>query len=216
MAIPVRVLGDGWLWRCMCICPKKVCFLQGDMSGRDKKNLRNITSSETFCNERANGDTSCLLIFELSITLLVAQNLVYTPTLVIHMGKPATFTLNWGIISAGGISTSFAQGLLVDLATRNTKDINHKIVAVGARSIQSAQAFIDQLNDRSEGKSWAWEVKNGVLDGVKARCTYEEVYNNPVRNLGSLYVLQGLLMYMLSQVACRSCLHRHPTCPSSL
>ncbi|KAE8542255.1 hypothetical protein D1P53_001028 [Cryptococcus gattii VGV] len=32
------------------------------------------------------------------------------------MGKPATFTLNWGIISAGGISTCFAQDL-VDAAT---------------------------------------------------------------------------------------------------
>ncbi|KIR32495.1 hypothetical protein I352_04920 [Cryptococcus deuterogattii MMRL2647] len=33
--------------------------------------------------------------FELSIILLVIQNLVYTPTLVIHTGKRATFTLNW-------------------------------------------------------------------------------------------------------------------------
>ncbi|KIR28466.1 hypothetical protein I309_02771 [Cryptococcus deuterogattii LA55] len=91
----------------------------------------------------------------------------------------APFTLNWGIISTGGISTTFAHDLLVDPASRNTRDVNHKIAAVGSRSIQSAQAFIDKLKESSEGKSWAWGVKNGVLDGVKARGTYEEVYNDP-------------------------------------
>ncbi|EAL17617.1 hypothetical protein CNBM0010 [Cryptococcus deneoformans B-3501A] len=30
-----------------------------------------------------------------------------------------------------------------------------------------------------EEKPWAWGVKNGVLDGVKARGTYKEVYNDP-------------------------------------
>nr|KIR47613.1 hypothetical protein I312_03381 [Cryptococcus bacillisporus CA1280] len=91
----------------------------------------------------------------------------------------APFTLNWGIISTGRISTTFAQDLLVDPATRNTKDVNHKIAAVGSRSVQSAQAFIDKLKESSEGESWAWGVKNGVLDGVKARGNYEEVYNDP-------------------------------------
>lgn len=97
----------------------------------------------------------------------------------------APFTLNWGIISTGGISTTFAQDLLVDPASRNTSDVNHKIAAVGSRSIQSAQAFIDKLKENSKGESWAWGVKNGVLDGVKVRGTYKEVYNDPVRNLGS-------------------------------
>ncbi|KAL0247460.1 hypothetical protein I308_103525 [Cryptococcus tetragattii IND107] len=46
--------------------------------------------------------------------------------------------------------------------------------------------------DSSEGKSWAWGVKNGVLDGVKARGTYEEVYNDPhvtVVYIGTPHVL---------------------------
>ncbi|KAE8539126.1 hypothetical protein D1P53_005498 [Cryptococcus gattii VGV] len=69
------------------------------------------------------------------------------------MGKPATFTLNWGIISAGGISTCFAQDL-VDAATPNIKDVNHKFTAVDSRA-------------------------NGVLDRIKARAAYEEMYNDP-------------------------------------
>lgn len=97
----------------------------------------------------------------------------------------ASFTLSWGIISTGGIATTFAHDLLVDPASRNTKDVKHRIAAVGSRSLQSAQSFINKLKESSEGKSWAWGVKNGVLDGVKARGTYEEVYNDPVRNLGS-------------------------------
>ncbi|AAW43964.1 conserved hypothetical protein [Cryptococcus deneoformans JEC21] len=98
----------------------------------------------------------------------------------------APFTVNWGIISTGVISTVFAHDLLVDPASRNTKDVNHKITAVGSRSVQSAQAFIDKLKESSEGKSWAWGVKNGVLDGVKPRGTYEEVYNDP--DVTAIYV----------------------------
>nr|KIR84230.1 hypothetical protein I308_05645 [Cryptococcus tetragattii IND107] len=82
------------------------------------------------------------------------------------MGKPATFTLNWGIISAGGISTSFAQDL-VDTATPNTKDVNHKFTAVNSRA-------------------------NGVLDRIKARAAYEEMYNDPdvtVAYVGTPHVL---------------------------
>ncbi|KGB78406.1 hypothetical protein I307_02725 [Cryptococcus deuterogattii 99/473] len=83
--------------------------------------------------------------FELSIILLVVQNLVYTPTLVIHTGKRATFTLNWGIISTGDISSSFAHDFPVDRATRNTKDVNHKFTTVGSHSVQSAQTFTVKL-----------------------------------------------------------------------
>ncbi|OXB40179.1 hypothetical protein J007_00009, partial [Cryptococcus neoformans] len=98
----------------------------------------------------------------------------------------APFTLNWGIISTGGISTTFAHDLLVDPASRNTKDVKHRIVAVGSRSAQSAQAFINKLKESPEEKPWAWGVKNGVLDGVKARGTYEEVYNDP--DVTAIYV----------------------------
>lgn len=126
--------------------------------------------------------------YKLIIIPLTVQNFIlHTAILVTHMNTMAPFTLNWGIISTGGISTTFAHDLLVDPSSRNTRDVNHKIAAVGSRSIQSAQAFIDQLMDSSEGKSWAWGVKNGVLDGVKARGTYEEVYNDPVRILGLSY-----------------------------
>ncbi|KIY33672.1 hypothetical protein I305_04069 [Cryptococcus gattii E566] len=79
---------------------------------------------------RANGDTVSL--FELSIILLVAQNLIYTPTLVIHAGKLAPLTLNWGIIS-GDISTNSADHLPIDPASRNTRDGNHEIAAKALR-----------------------------------------------------------------------------------
>ncbi|EAL17155.1 hypothetical protein CNBN2470 [Cryptococcus deneoformans B-3501A] len=72
----------------------------------------------------------------------------------------APFTLNLGIISTGGISTAFAHDLVVDPACHNIKNVNYP------------------RSPLSEGKSWAWGVKNGVLDGAKPRGTYEEIYND--------------------------------------
>ncbi|KAE8537628.1 hypothetical protein D1P53_006337 [Cryptococcus gattii VGV] len=91
------------------------------------------------------------------------------------MGKLAPLTLNWGIISTGDISTNFAHHLPIDPTSRNTRDVNHKNADKAVR-----------------GESWAWGVKNGVLDCIKARTTYEEVYSDPdvtVVYVGALHVL---------------------------
>ncbi|ADV25677.1 hypothetical protein I305_04942 [Cryptococcus gattii E566] len=61
------------------------------------------------------------------------------------MGKLTPLTLNWGIISTGDISTNFAHHLPIDPTSRNTRDVNHKIAAVGSHSVHSAQAFIVKL-----------------------------------------------------------------------
>ncbi|KAH9935940.1 NAD(P)-binding protein [Epithele typhae] len=53
------------------------------------------------------------------------------------------YTLRWGIISTGWISMKFVLDLLADPKTRGTTDVAHKVVAVGSRSLESAQKFID-------------------------------------------------------------------------
>ncbi|WWD21849.1 hypothetical protein CI109_106337 [Kwoniella shandongensis] len=91
----------------------------------------------------------------------------------------APFTIRWGIISTGGISTKFVHDLLVDPSSREVSDVAHKISAVGSRSVESAQKFVDKFKATPENESAAWGVKNGVLEGVKAVGTYQEVYNDP-------------------------------------
>lgn len=59
--------------------------------------------------------------------------------------------------------------------------MKHKIVAVGSRSTESAEAFIQKLKESKDDSQWG--VENGVLDGVKGYGSYEEVYNDPVRDL---------------------------------
>lgn len=56
--------------------------------------------------------------------------------------------------------------------------MQHKIAAVGSRSVDSAQQFIDKL--KKEGEPVSWGVKQGLLDDCKAYGSYEEVYNDPV------------------------------------
>ncbi|BEI80400.1 hypothetical protein CcaverHIS002_0109290 [Cutaneotrichosporon cavernicola] len=86
-------------------------------------------------------------------------------------------TIRWGIISTGGIATTFSKDLLVDPATRGVTDVRHKIAAVGSRSVPSAQAFIDKLKAASGPSSWG--AQNGGLEGTKAYGTYDEVYADP-------------------------------------
>ncbi|KAH8832257.1 hypothetical protein DL96DRAFT_1581480 [Flagelloscypha sp. PMI_526] len=74
------------------------------------------------------------------------------------------YTLRWGIISTGKISTVVAKDLLLDPKTRDVTDVLHKVVAIGSRNIQTAQKFIDDVC--------------GGDKTIKARGTYEEVYND--------------------------------------
>ncbi|WVW79033.1 hypothetical protein I302_100996 [Kwoniella bestiolae CBS 10118] len=96
------------------------------------------------------------------------------------------YTLRWGIIATGKISGQFARDLLVDPSSREVSDVSHQITAVGSRSVESAQKFIDGLKNPAEGDSWGWGAKNGKLDRVKAHGSYDGVYNDP--NVDAIYV----------------------------
>ncbi|WVO15605.1 hypothetical protein L204_103265 [Cryptococcus depauperatus] len=98
----------------------------------------------------------------------------------------APLTLRWGIISTGSISTQFVHDLLVDPATRNVKDVAHTVAAVGSRSLESAQIFIDKLKSSSEEHSWAYGIKQGLLKSTRAYGDYHGVYNDS--NVDAVYV----------------------------
>ncbi|KAI0072698.1 NAD(P)-binding protein [Panus rudis PR-1116 ss-1] len=82
------------------------------------------------------------------------------------------FVLRWGIISTGKIAEAFVKDLLVDPKTRNVEDISHKVAAVGSRSVQKAQAFID---------AYAAGDKN-----IKAYGSYAEVYAD--KDVDAIYI----------------------------
>ncbi|KAK9428288.1 hypothetical protein V1505DRAFT_401990 [Lipomyces doorenjongii] len=52
------------------------------------------------------------------------------------------YTCHWGLVGAGDISELFLRDLLVVPATRGVTDVAHKPVAVAARSLDRAKAFI--------------------------------------------------------------------------
>ena len=51
-------------------------------------------------------------------------------------------------------------------------------MAVGSRSVESAQSFIEKLKGSEDASKWG--VENGGLEGVKACGSYEEVYADEV------------------------------------
>ncbi|KAF8075024.1 hypothetical protein FPV67DRAFT_1475762 [Lyophyllum atratum] len=51
----------------------------------------------------------------------------------------------WGIISTGKIAACFVKDLLVDPKTRDVHDVVHKVAAVGSRTVEKAQEFIDAV-----------------------------------------------------------------------
>jgi hypothetical protein len=86
------------------------------------------------------------------------------------------------------------QDLMVDPSTRDASDVSHKITAVGSRSTESAQKFIDKLKAFGDDKNHpsSWGVGHGVLEGVKAYATYEEVFADKVSQL--LHRLTGRIV----------------------
>ncbi|KAG5639087.1 hypothetical protein H0H81_007031 [Sphagnurus paluster] len=68
----------------------------------------------------------------------------------------------WGIISTGKIAACFVKDLLVDPKTRNVHDVVHRVAAVGSRSVEKAQEFIDS--------------EAGGDKSIKAYGSYAEVY----------------------------------------
>ena len=51
-------------------------------------------------------------------------------------------------------------------------------MAIGSRTTESAEKFIEKLKALPE--PYAWGVKNGIMDDVKGYGSYEEVYNASV------------------------------------
>ncbi|ORX35584.1 hypothetical protein BD324DRAFT_630742 [Kockovaella imperatae] len=100
--------------------------------------------------------------------------------------SPSVQTIRWGIISTGGISTAFSRDLLVNPATRDANDIEHRITAIGSRTKESAQAFLDKLNDLPQDEACRWGVDHGKLKDCKAYGSYQEVYDDP--NVDCLYI----------------------------
>ncbi|KII86983.1 hypothetical protein PLICRDRAFT_177690 [Plicaturopsis crispa FD-325 SS-3] len=79
------------------------------------------------------------------------------------------FTLRWGILSTGKISSSFTKDLILDPHSRDAADIRHRVVAVASRGgeegRQKANAFIGSFCP-------------GELN-AKALGTYEELFSDP-------------------------------------
>ncbi|EIN06157.1 NAD(P)-binding protein [Punctularia strigosozonata HHB-11173 SS5] len=88
------------------------------------------------------------------------------------MASTQPLVFRWGIIATGRISGDFVKDLLVDPTTRGTTDVVHKVAAVGSRSVESAQKFIQEL---IAGDST-----------VKAYGSYAEVYNDP--DVDAIYI----------------------------
>lgn len=61
-------------------------------------------------------------------------------------------------------------------------------MAIGSRTTESAQKFIEKLKALPE--PYAWGVKNGVMDEVKGYGSYEEVYNASVSCLNTRGISQ--------------------------
>ncbi|TFY73203.1 hypothetical protein EWM64_g10810 [Hericium alpestre] len=81
------------------------------------------------------------------------------------MSAEQPLVFRWGIISSGWIASQFVKDLLEDPKIRDVHDVVHKVVAVGSRSAESAQKFIDT---HASGDKTA-----------KAYGSYAEVYADP-------------------------------------
>ncbi|KAG9047706.1 hypothetical protein FS837_001670 [Tulasnella sp. UAMH 9824] len=75
------------------------------------------------------------------------------------------YTLRWGILGAGWISSSFVKDILLDPSTRDVDDVAHKVTAVGSRDAKKAQEWIDKY------------ITGDAHAEAKAYGSYEEVAN---------------------------------------
>ncbi|KAH9440825.1 hypothetical protein Pst134EA_007778 [Puccinia striiformis f. sp. tritici] len=73
----------------------------------------------------------------------------------------------WGILGAGGISEKFIRDLAIDPKTRDVSDIDHRVIAVGSRSLPKAQDFITRMGTSLDS------------DSTKAYGSYQELVSDP-------------------------------------
>ncbi|KAK0202798.1 hypothetical protein DFS33DRAFT_1342839 [Desarmillaria ectypa] len=88
------------------------------------------------------------------------------------MATTETLVFSWGIISTGRIASAFVKDLLVDPKTRDVHDVVHKLVAVGSRTTEKAQEFIN--------------TNAGEASSIKAYGSYEEVYTD--KDVDAVYI----------------------------
>ncbi|KAJ3517737.1 hypothetical protein NLJ89_g294 [Agrocybe chaxingu] len=96
------------------------------------------------------------------------------------MSSAAPFEFRWGIISTGAIATAFVKGYDTiqdethnsSKSSRDAHDVIHKVAAVGSRSVEKAQEFIDKLT--------------GGDKSIKAFGTYDEVYAD--KDVDAVYI----------------------------
>lgn len=82
-------------------------------------------------------------------------------------------TCRWGILSTGWIANKFALDLLIDPATRGVSDVQHHIVAVGSRSVDSAKRFVEE--------TWKGAGVSAGKDQVKLYGSYDQLIADEVR-----------------------------------
>ncbi|CAN6634884.1 hypothetical protein TRVA0_015S00122 [Trichomonascus vanleenenianus] len=76
-----------------------------------------------------------------------------------------TTTVRWGILATGWIAEAFAKDILIDPTTRNVRDVNHEIVAVGSSNdVQKSRDFIKRV---------------GASESTVAYGNYRELVNDP-------------------------------------
>ncbi|KII87185.1 hypothetical protein PLICRDRAFT_42835 [Plicaturopsis crispa FD-325 SS-3] len=88
------------------------------------------------------------------------------------MATTQPLEFRWGIISTGNIAECFVKDLLVDPKTRDVHDVVHKVAAVGSRTAQKAQEFIDKLA--------------GGDKSIKAYGSYDEVFAD--KDVDAVYI----------------------------
>ncbi|KAK9470033.1 uncharacterized protein V1510DRAFT_424150 [Dipodascopsis tothii] len=56
------------------------------------------------------------------------------------------YTLKWGIVATGWISSKFVGDLMLEAAARGVTDVRHKVVAISSSSsVERCKAFIDEI-----------------------------------------------------------------------
>jgi len=79
-------------------------------------------------------------------------------------GEP--IVCRWGIMGAGAISEIFVKDLLIDPMTRDVSDVQHRIVAIGSRSLAKAKDFISRIGGLAQ-------------HAPKAYGSYQEMVSDP-------------------------------------
>ncbi|KAM0746128.1 NAD-binding protein [Meredithblackwellia eburnea MCA 4105] len=87
------------------------------------------------------------------------------------MGAEKVYTLRWGIVATGWISSMFVGDLLKDPVARNVKDVKHVVAAVASRSKDKAGLFVKEQWEKAG-------LKTGQ-DEVKLYGDYHELYADP-------------------------------------